>query len=84
MLGAVYLIAFFSLGSQIRGLVGSRGIEPAAGFLKAVETHYGPGAFWKAPTLCWWNAGDDFLALLCYGGAALSCLLILDFAPAAL
>src|SRR5678816_1969880 len=41
--GIVALPAFLSLGSQITGLVGERGILPAAEFLPAVRARFGPG-----------------------------------------
>jgi hypothetical protein len=81
LLGVIYLAAFVSLGCQVKGLVGSRGILPAADFLGAKQG-WGPTRLLQIPTLCWWSAGDGFLRFLCGGGAALSLLLIAGVAPA--
>src|SRR4030095_11667862 len=80
VLGLIYLAAFVSLATQIKGLVGSRGILPAHLFLKS-KLSWGPTRFLQIPTLGWWNAGDGFLQFLCWGGAALALLLIAGVAP---
>ena len=80
LLGLIYLAAFVSLASQIRGLVGGDGILPAAEFL-AQHRHWGPNRFWRVPTLCWLNCSDGFLLWQAWGGAALACLLIVGLAP---
>ncbi len=82
LLGLVYLVAFCSLGSQISGLVGSKGILPASDFLNLLRHHMGPERYHVLPTLCWFNASDGFLQFLCWVGALLSGVLILGFAPA--
>ena len=85
-LGVVYLIAFVSLWVQIDGLVGSRGILPARAFLDAFanqgQSLSSMGRFFQLPTLCWINASDAFLSLLCGGGAALAGFVILGLVPA--
>ncbi len=40
LLGIIYLIAFVSLGTQIAGLAGSRGISPAANYVEAARAHF--------------------------------------------
>ena len=50
MLGVIYLGAFVSLATQIKGLVGSRGILPARGFLLAKQD-WGPKRFLQIPRL---------------------------------
>src|SRR2546427_5011329 len=80
VLGLIYFAAFVSLGTQINGLVGSRGILPAHGFLLAKQ-NWGPTRFLQIPTLGWWSASDGFLQFLCWGGAALALLLIAGVAP---
>jgi lipase maturation factor 1 len=82
-LGVVFLIAFASLLVQIRGLVGKHGILPAAEFLDTVRGQVGGECYRLLPTLCWIDAGDPFLIFLCGAGAAISCALILGFAPSA-
>ena len=82
LIGVIYLIAFVSLGVQILGLVGSNGILPAADFLERVKSQLGDDAYVQVPTLAWFRCTDDFLRLLCWGGAATSVLVILRIAPA--
>jgi hypothetical protein len=81
LLGLVYFIAFVSLWVQVNGLIGSRGILPAADFLQAVYAQIGPKSYYLLPTLFWFNAGDAALQLVCGGGALLSLLLIAGIAP---
>lgn len=81
LLGVVYLIAFASLGVQMIGLVGSRGILPIAEFFPQTRTAFGADAYRLFPTLLWLWSGDAALAFLCWGGAALSIVLIAGFAP---
>ena len=80
LIGLIYLTAFVSLGVQIKGLVGSKGILPARDFLLANQS-WGSARFLQIPTLCWGNASDVFLQFLCQGGAALSLLLVVGIAP---
>lgn len=80
-LGVIYLIAFASLGVQVQGLLGSQGILPAGGFLKAVFAQIGPEGYWLVPTLAWFNSSDFFLQFLCWGGVVFALLVILDLAP---
>ncbi len=81
VLAGIYLIAFVSLGIQIKGLVGSAGILPVANFLEAVQNQTGMERFWNFPTLAWLNGSDGFLLFLSFGGAALSALALIGFAP---
>lgn len=80
-LGLVYFTAFVSLWVQLSGLIGSRGILPAADFLSAVHTQLGTQSYYYLPTLFWLNASDAFLHLVCGGGAVLSLLLVIGIAP---
>ncbi|MDQ6693864.1 MAG: lipase maturation factor family protein [Chloroflexota bacterium] len=80
-LGLVYLFAFGSLGTQILGLVGSRGILPASAYLHSVASSGNPNTFWLVPTLAWINSSDAALLFLCWGGAALALLLVLGLLP---
>ncbi len=82
LLGVVYLAAFLSLRSQIKGLVGRRGILPVADYLEEVRKLTGRERYYLVPTLCWLDASDRALDRLCDGGALLSGLLILNVAPA--
>jgi len=77
----IYLIAFWSLGAQVLGLIGSHGILPLSDFLHYVRQQEGANSFWTAPTLCWFNGSDGFLLFLCGGGVALSILLFMGVMP---
>jgi len=79
-LGLIYFTAFVSLWVQLDGLIGSRGILPAADFLSAVQTQLGGQSYYLLPTLFWLNASDAFLHLICGGGAVLSLLLVAGIA----
>lgn len=81
LLGLCYLAAFLSLWVQVDGLIGSRGILPAARFFQWVGSQVGAERFHLLPTLCWFNASDGFLHLLCGGGVFLSLLLVAGVAP---
>jgi lipase maturation factor 1 len=81
-LGLIFLIAFVSLWVQIDGLVGSEGITPVREFLPAARAQLGDRALSILPTLCWFNASDAFLHLLCASGVVLSLLLVFGIAPA--
>src|SRR5206468_5606417 len=80
LLGLIYCIAFVSLATQIKGLVGSDGILPAGDFLLARRS-WGPTRFLQVPTLCWWGTSDGMLQFLCRGGVVLSLLLVAGIAP---
>ncbi len=86
-LGAIYLIAFVSLWTQVIGLVGSQGILPANSAIEAMRLaadaqHVGLGRYHLVPTLCWFDTTDRFLNLQCAAGVVLSVLLIIGIAPA--
>ncbi len=82
-LGVVYLSAFSSLAVQIDGLVGSRGILPAAEYLDRVGQVLGKGAatYWQVPTLFWLDSSDRALHGVCWSGVGLSVLLIAGIQP---
>ncbi|MDP9291497.1 MAG: lipase maturation factor family protein [Verrucomicrobiota bacterium] len=81
-LGVIYLVAFASLGLQVIALIGRRGILPATDYLKAWHDQLGTGAYWRLPTLFWFNSSDSMLIGLCIGGIVLACAVIAGFAPA--
>src|SRR5437899_12531131 len=87
-LGVVYLLAFWSLGSQLPGLVGEGGILPArltmAGARAFVAAqHIGIDRFRMLPTVFWFGTGDTFLMATCVAGIVLAMLLIAGIAPVA-
>lgn len=81
LLGLVYLVAFLSAWSQVEGLIGSRGILPAAEYLTRAHEQVDADAYWRLPTLFWLNDSDAALEGLCLGGAVLAGLLMLGVAP---
>ena len=81
VLGIVYLIAFWSLGDQIRGLSGHDGILPADRYMAGARALTGLSRFWLLPTLTWASASDLSLQALCIGGGALASLLAAGILP---
>lgn len=82
-LGLIYLAAFGSLAVQLDGLIGSRGILPAAEYLDRVGQVLGAGAgkYWQVPTLLWIDSSDLALRVLCWGGVGLSVVLVAGILP---
>src|SRR5579862_3494953 len=80
-LALVFFIAFASLIPQIRGLIGSGGIQPAASYLHAAREQLGLERFWTLPTLAWIDSNDTFLLGLCWAGVAFSIALFAGLAP---
>ena len=82
-------MAFASLGAQVGGLLGRRGILPAGAYLDRVRGLGGRGArSWaqrlaRLPTVFWLGAGDGALRAACSAGIVLALLLVLGVAPAA-
>jgi hypothetical protein len=81
-LGFVYSVAFLSLSLQLRGLIGSRGLLPAAAYLDQVRTYFGDEAFLRLPTLFFAECSDRALTALSALGLALSLLVLAGFANA--
>jgi predicted DCC family thiol-disulfide oxidoreductase YuxK len=70
-LGLCYLLAFASLGGQVRGLIGSNGVMPAAAMLQAARGQLGSARFWLFPSVAWLSASDAALSAYCgLGGLA--------------
>jgi len=83
-LGAIYFIAFLSLGSQIHGLIGSNGILPIQPYLERVGQQLGGERYLFFPTLFWFDASDLFLQWVCSAGVVCAFLLVLGIVPAPL
>lgn len=79
LLGLVHLIAFVDFGAQLEGLIGARGLLPAAERLAAYAE--GGLGFWELPTLAWWGASDLELHLLWVAGAGCALALIAGWRP---
>ena len=82
-LGLIYFSAFFALIFQVRGLIGSRGILPAADYLHFV-TSLGALRFWYAPSLLWLNSSDGTLMTICWLGLFASLILVINIWPRAM
>ena len=77
LLGAIYIIAFASLGVQILGLVGEAGIAPVGRYLDAARQGWGVAAYWRMPTLLWLNSSDAVLVAGTLVGLLLGFLVVL-------
>jgi predicted DCC family thiol-disulfide oxidoreductase YuxK len=76
LLALIYAIAFGSLSLQVTGLLGARGILPAAEYLKAVAANVGAMRFYYVPTIFWINASGGALQGVCYAGVAIAALVL--------
>src|SRR5579871_199564 len=77
-LGLIYLIAFVSFGSQIKGLIGSDGILPVPELLNGVRQYYGSSAYHLLPTVLWIKSSNAALNVTWISGAALSLLMVVN------
>lgn len=80
-LGLIYLVAFISFGSQALGLIGSHGIVPVSQLVEAAQYQLGVGRYWFLPMVFWLNTSDLFIQAVCWGGVALSLLLVFNVLP---
>jgi hypothetical protein len=76
LLGLVYLSAFASLWPQVVGLLGQRGITPAAESLAALHQAFGAKAYFYLPTLFWFNSSDAALSGVCIAGCLAALLML--------
>jgi hypothetical protein len=72
LLALIFLVAWLSLGSQVRVLVGARGLMPVRDFIEAVRDE-GALSFTELPTLVWGVQSDAVLV----GGVVVGVLLAL-------
>jgi uncharacterized membrane protein YphA (DoxX/SURF4 family) len=83
-LGLVYVSVFVSLVGTIHGLIGPRGVLPAAEYLQALRAGLTlPARLWLAPTLLWLSASDGALTALVIVGMVASVALTLGLWPRA-
>jgi len=78
LLGAIYLIAFVSIGVQIEGLAGSEGIMPIGERLIEFTANSGYERYFKLPTLFWLNASDAALNGAAIAGCIAALFIILQ------
>jgi len=81
LLGVIYLIAFLSIGRQVLGLIGSRGVWPVGRDFPATASYAPLRTFLRKPTIFLWDSSDRALIVACGLGVALSLLLIVGVAP---
>ena len=81
LFGLVYLSAFVSFAVQAQGLIGSHGILPVAELVDAVAGSLGPERFFLVPMVFWLNDSDVAIQAVCWAGAGLSLLLVVNLLP---
>jgi hypothetical protein len=81
--GIIYFSAFFSLVYQVRGLIGVRGILPAAEYLQAAQG-LGGLRFWYVPTALWFSSSDHMIVAFCWTGLVASVVLVANIWPRAM
>jgi lipase maturation factor 1 len=82
LLGGTFFIAFTSLGRQVLGLYGARGIRPLHETLGPERLQgLGPQRYLQVPSVFWRGASDAALVRGCRVGQALSLALMLNVAP---
>ena len=82
-MGLIYFSAFFALLFQVRGLIGVRGILPAADYLREASS-LGALRFWYVPSLLWISRTDHMLMAICWAGLIASVVLIANVWPRAM
>jgi hypothetical protein len=78
--GMVYFIAFLGAYYQNRGLMGSKGLQPAIGYLEPLQQRYSSSweGFLDHPTLFWWvDLTDDRMEAVQLAGIIISSLVVL-------
>jgi len=77
-LALIYLFAFWSLATQVEGLIGSRGILPLGEFLLSVTKQTnGAIRYLAVPSIFWLSADDRVLIGMAWMGVILSVLLFI-------
>jgi hypothetical protein len=79
-LGLIYFSAFFALLFQVKGLIGTQGILPAAEYLRDAAAA-GILRFWYVPSLLWLAPGNHMLMALMWTGLIASLLLVANVWP---
>jgi predicted DCC family thiol-disulfide oxidoreductase YuxK len=72
LIALIYLIAFVSFGTQVRGLIGAQGIQPVTEYFAEIVRQFGASGFWRAPTVFWWVHSEFGLLSIVWGGAVVA------------
>ncbi len=80
-LGLIFFSAFYSLYFQIHGLIGPKGILPAATYLPDARSAIGAKAFWYIPSLFWFGASDRAVSVVVWIGIAASLAIVFNLWP---
>jgi len=83
LVGIVYIIAIYSLWTQLTGLIGEKGILPVAQFIEQVKASPAGITFLDLPTLMWWFNSDAALSAICICGMITGGLMVLGIVPLA-
>ena len=81
LFGLITLCAFVSFAVQAQGLIGSRGILPLSELVDALGPRLGPERFVLVPMVFWLNDSDLAIQAVCWAGAGLSLMLVLNLLP---
>jgi predicted DCC family thiol-disulfide oxidoreductase YuxK len=81
LFGLVTLSAFVSFAVQAQGLIGSRGVLPLSELVDALSARFGAERFVLAPMVFWLNDSDLAIQAVCWAGAGLSLMLVLNLLP---
>src|SRR5580658_4801938 len=81
LFGLIYFSAFVSFGVQAQGLIGSHGILPLSDLIDSTASQVGLDRFFLMPMVFWLNASDFAIQAVCWVGAGLSLLLVLNLLP---
>ncbi len=82
-MAASYGTAYASLGAQVQGLFGSRGIAPLCERMELLRAELTGWERLQVPTLFWFGASDALLTVWCLAGVALALVAALGLAPRA-
>ncbi len=80
LLALIFLVAWISLGRQVRLLIGARGLLPIGDFIDAIRAR-GDVSFIDFPTVFWWFHADAALVAGTVAGAALAIAALAGFRP---
>jgi predicted DCC family thiol-disulfide oxidoreductase YuxK len=78
LFGVILIAAFASLSVQILGLIGHDGLLPVASYLTVAHQGWGTAAYWRLPSLFWFNASDAALLVATLLGAGSGLLVLFN------